>query len=281
MKTIKYKLLAFALFLTGFSFAQTKLEKTSQTIKVDKDVTLDLNTDYCTIELDTWNKDQIEIEAYIEGEKLSKEELQEALKSWNLKVEANTKKVSITSKGNSENLWTFKNNNSPHDIVIIQELKHDLADIPELAELPEIIELPELAELPELPAIPEGISEINFDYEAYKKDGEKYLEEWNKKFEKKFGKEYEQKMEAWSKKYEEKMKAWEKKFERKNEQRARMAEKRAALLEERIRKREELNRHREVLIEERKSNRANLFHKKPDVKKTIKIRLPKKAKSKS
>ncbi|MFD0962743.1 hypothetical protein [Pseudofulvibacter geojedonensis] len=280
MKTIKHKLLACTLFLAGFSFAQTKLEKTSQTIKVDKNVTLDLNTDYCTIELDTWNKDQIEIEAYIEGERLSKEELQEALKNWNLKVEANSKNVSITSKGNRKNLWSYQNSNSPHDVIIIQELKHDLADIPELAELPELIELPELTELPELPAIPEGISDINFDYDAYKKDSDKYLEQWSQKFEQKFGKEYEQKMEAWSKKYEEKMKAWEKKFEQKNEQRIKLAEKRAALIEERMKKREELNRKKEVLIEKRHSNRANLFYNSSDVKKTIKIRLPKKVKVK-
>ena len=48
----------------------------SQTIKVDKEVTIDLNTSYCNIVFDTWNKNVVEIEAYIEGEKLSKEELE-------------------------------------------------------------------------------------------------------------------------------------------------------------------------------------------------------------
>ena len=167
MKTMKYKLLAYSLFFIGAIFAQTKLEKTSQTIKVSKDVTLDLNTDYCAIELDTWNKDLIEIEAYIEGEKLSKEELQEALKNWDLKIEANTKSVTISSKGSGNNIWNSQYTNNPDDIIIIQELKHQLADIPELSELPELPAIPELSELPELPVIPNGINEINFDYIKY------------------------------------------------------------------------------------------------------------------
>src|SRR5690606_32366886 len=38
-----------------------------------------------------------------------------------------------------------------------------------------------------------------FDYESYKKDGEAYLKEWKKDFDKGFGKDYERKMEEWSK----------------------------------------------------------------------------------
>jgi len=38
-----------------------------------------------------------------------------------------------------------------------------------------------------------------FDYESYKKDGEAYLKEWKKEFDKGFGKDYERKMEEWSK----------------------------------------------------------------------------------
>ena len=43
-------------FLSAFSLnAQQKLEKTSQSVKANKDVTLNLNTSHTNIEIDTWN----------------------------------------------------------------------------------------------------------------------------------------------------------------------------------------------------------------------------------
>ena len=71
---IKIKLFALSFLISGSIMAQQKLTKVSQSIKVDKDVVVDLNTSYSNIIIDTWNKNTIEIEAYIEGEKLSKEE---------------------------------------------------------------------------------------------------------------------------------------------------------------------------------------------------------------
>ena len=79
----QYKLITLALlFLWAFSLnAQQKLEKVSKTVKVNKDVTLNLNTNYTNIEIDTWDKNEVQVEAYIESKKLSKQELQEILKS--------------------------------------------------------------------------------------------------------------------------------------------------------------------------------------------------------
>ena len=113
MKTLNKNLFLLFFFSISVLNAQTKLEKTNQTIKVAKDVTLDLNTSHCTIELDTWNKDTIEIEAYIEGEKVSKEELQEALKNWKITIDATTNKVSINSV-NSRNQWLSEYHNNVH-----------------------------------------------------------------------------------------------------------------------------------------------------------------------
>jgi len=266
--------------------AQTKLEKTNQTIKVTKDVTLDLNTSHCAIELDTWNKDTIEIEAYIEGEKVSKEELQEALKNWKITIDATTNKVSINST-NNRNLWLSEYHDNNHiGVVDMNEFRHEIVTIPEI--YMEHIEIPEIPELPELPELPEGLNNIHFDYDAYKKDGKKYLNKWSEKFDKKFGKEFEQKMEAWGKKfekqwgkeYETKMKEWGKRFEEKNKH----LEEHVALLEERREKREELleKRHeeRETILLKRNTKKSNLFDNNSKIKKTIKIRIPKKAKVK-
>ena len=59
---------------------KTNRVKQHRSIKVNKDVVVDLNTNYVEIEIDTWNKDIVEVEAYVESTKLSDEELKEILK---------------------------------------------------------------------------------------------------------------------------------------------------------------------------------------------------------
>ena len=77
MNTIRILVLC---LLTTFGYAQKKLSKISQSIKVDKDVVVDLNTSYAEIEIDTWNRDIVEIEAYLESDKLSEAELETRMK---------------------------------------------------------------------------------------------------------------------------------------------------------------------------------------------------------
>ena len=218
MKTIK--ILALCL-LTTFGYAQKKLSKTSQSIKVNKDVVVDLNTSYVEIEIDTWNKDIVEVEAYIESDKLSAEELERALKAWNLKVEGSNDKVIISSRGGRATGLFGEGDYSN----VLRDLEFELADMPEMPEMPEFPEMPEMAEfpampnmpempeMPELPELPEGVKNISFDYDKYQKDGEKYLAEWSKKYEKEGGKELQESMKAWARKfgesgYQKKMEKW-------------------------------------------------------------------------
>src|SRR5690606_2313490 len=103
-----FKLLMAALIAVPLSGQAQKATKVSQTIKTDKDVTIDLNTSFCNIEFDTWNKDVVEIEAYIEGEKLSKEELEEALKHWKVDVDATVSHITISTGGGHDFNWDFR-----------------------------------------------------------------------------------------------------------------------------------------------------------------------------
>ncbi|WP_156113343.1 hypothetical protein [Wocania ichthyoenteri] len=226
---IKIKQFALVFFISSGLYAQEKLTKVSQSIKVDKDVTIDLNTSHCNIVFDTWNKGTVEIEAYIESEDLTKEELQEVLKDWGVNVYGSQDMVSIKTKGHTSTVWAYSNTGDSEAVqAVLKELKYELADLPEMNfdfhfEMPDLPEIPELPEMPELPELPEGVHQFHFDYKAYKKDGEKYLEEYTKNFEKRFGKDYEKKMEAWGEKfgkewgekYGKQMEAWAKKFENK------------------------------------------------------------------
>ncbi|NMH88648.1 hypothetical protein [Flavivirga algicola] len=332
---IKIKLFALGFLITGGLIAQQKLTKISQSIGVDEDVTIDLNTSHCNIVFDTWNKDTIEIEAYIESDDLSKEALENALKNWNVDVDASNRQVAITAKARV-NSWVYRSGSHDDEAVhaILEELKFELAELPEIPEIPELPEIPALPEmpvmpvLPPLPELPEGLNEVQFDYKAYKKDGEKYLEEYTQKFESKFGKEYAKKMEEWGdkfgkewkEKYGKEMKAWAEKFdeewqeeygermqewgerfaermERKaeaQEERARAQQERARAQQERNRAKQErirekiVERHerhaeeREKLVKNRKVLIERLVNRESSskVKKTIKIKMPKKAKLK-
>ncbi|MDP5157712.1 MAG: hypothetical protein NWQ07_03935 [Flaviramulus sp.] len=224
---IKINLLALSFLFSGSALAQQKLTKVSQSINVDKNVVIDLNTSHTNLIIDNWNKNTIEIEAYIEGEKLSKVELEEALKSWKLDIDATSKNVSIKTLGSDSSSWLSRANiniNVDEEAIsdILKELKFELADMPDLNF--QMMEISEINfEMPELPEIPEGISAIMFDFDAYKKDGDKYLESYSQKFEKLFGKDYAKKMEAWGEKfgkewgekYGKQMEAWAKNFENK------------------------------------------------------------------
>jgi len=203
--------------LSSFSFAQEKITKTSQSIKVAKDAIIELNTNNVQIEIDTWSRDIVEIEAYIESSSLSQEELNEAVQGWDLEINGSNDNISIQS-GRSHGLRFFGERDFSKEL---KELELDLADMPELPGLhfkvPDFPDIPELPEFPELPELPKGIKSIQFDYEKYQEEGQKYLKEWSKRYEKKGGKELQKRMEAWAKEfaesgYQEKMAKWGEKF---------------------------------------------------------------------
>lgn len=315
MNTIK--ILIFCL-ITTFGFAQKKLNKVSQSVKVNKDVVVDLNTNYVEIEIDTWNKDLVEVEAYIESETLSAKELQQALEAWNLQVDASANKVTITSEDGGR----FPSFPETDYSGILRDLEYQLTDMPKLPEMPKF---PEMPEIPKLPELPKGISTINFDYEQYQKNGAKYLAEWSKKYEEKGGKEFQKRMEEWAKKFSDsdyqknmeqwakqfgetygkdmekwgeefgkkfdedwakKMEAWGERFGKEMEERAKEMEKRAELMQQRgetmAKRQEELERLKMQLAEERASVLSKRLGTSSNtkVKKIIKIKIPKKAKLK-
>ncbi|MDT0557145.1 hypothetical protein RM697_00710 [Ichthyenterobacterium sp. W332] len=231
MKT-KLKLILLCIAFTSFAAAQ-KLSKISKSVNVTKDVAIDLNTSYVQIEIETWDKDIIEVEAYLESNKLSKEELKKALENWDIEVAGSGDYVSINSKG-SRNSWNNIAGVYVTDLDysdVLKDLELRLAEMPEMPEMPELpaFVLPEIAEMPELPALaempefpelpelPKGTYSINFDYDQYKKDGEKYLEKWSKEYEEEGGKELQDKMKDWARRfaesgYHEKMEKWGEEF---------------------------------------------------------------------
>ena len=209
--------------------AQQKLDKVSQSINVNDNVNIDLNTSYTNIEIDTWNKDIIEVEAYIESSVLSKEELQTHLENWKIDVDASKDRVIISSDLGG---LSWSDNSSLFELQsldALQDLEVELANIPvmpmvegllESMDLANMPKMPKMPKMPNLPDLPEGMSNINFDYERYQEEGEAYMEKWSREYGDKYGEAYAEKMEKWAKevdsdalaKYEKEMEAWGENF---------------------------------------------------------------------
>ncbi|MBU2951486.1 hypothetical protein KO493_12340 [Tamlana agarivorans] len=252
-----YKIITVLCFMTTANFyAQQKLTKVKQSIDVDKEVKIDLNTSHCNIVFDTWNKDVVEIEAYINGEQLTKEELKNALDTWDINVNASMQEVMIASKANHKNVWVYNTGGDYDDEAvhaIIEELKFELAEVPEMdldlhLELPQPPippDLPKLPKFPKLPKLPKNIGAVKFDYKAYKKEGDAYMAKYAKEIESQYGDDFAKNMASWGEafekqwedsKYAEKMEAWGERYAERMEAHAERMEAHAEHMEEQANK---------------------------------------------
>ncbi len=219
MKTIrlKYVILSLLFIATG-SFAQTRMNKT---FKTSPEVNIELDSRHTNIIIENWDRNEVQLEAYLEGDTGDNVNTEKLLRSWKLDASASRDKIKIIS-GSAGNM------NMDMDIDMAA-LEGSLSELPDL--LGPLMEnlvgpiLNNIAENPLPPGFAEDMKGMRFDYDAYKKDGDKYMKKWEAEFEKKFGKKYEAKMEKWAekmaknseeyeKKYEAKMEAWSKDFEK-------------------------------------------------------------------
>ncbi|WP_439127656.1 hypothetical protein [Polaribacter sp.] len=107
-----------AIGFLGTLFAQKFDKKFTESFKTNKDVEVAINASNTDINVTTWNKNEVKIDAYIEIEGITKEEAEKYFKNWNFEALGNKKKVQITSKGNNE--FNFKN-----DFVFFDDMNFD------------------------------------------------------------------------------------------------------------------------------------------------------------
>jgi hypothetical protein len=159
MKLKTYKSIGFliaAFFISGLQ-AQKFDKKYNETFKVNKDVLVQINASNADINVTTWNRNEVAVEAIITVEGLSKRDAQEFLKSWKFEALGNSRKVEVNANANrflsfGKNDFNF---NFDFSDIVIPEINLD--DIK--------IEIPEF-EMPEI-VIPEiNIPEINIDFDS-------------------------------------------------------------------------------------------------------------------
>lgn len=91
----------FALCFLGNTFAQKFDKKITENFKVNKDVEVVINASNAEINVTTWKNNEVQVQAFIEIEGLSKEETEKYFKNWNFEALGNSSKVKINAQGNN------------------------------------------------------------------------------------------------------------------------------------------------------------------------------------
>lgn len=228
MKPFKTYIQLVLLLITVNLTAQQRVNKLKQTIETNSDVEIDITTSHTNIEVETWNKNYIEVEAFVESKSLTKEELTETINNWDINVIGGTDRVKLIAKG-GKGIWSESMSSSILDEESLEalanidmelNLKPLLNSLEGLKDMEAFKELPEYIKKLRIPESPDGNYNINFDFDKYKKEGEPYLDRWSKKYKNEYGEEYEAEMRTWAKsfkqedldKFEKEMEAWGLKF---------------------------------------------------------------------
>jgi len=209
MKTLViYKLNLILLFLTTGSIIAQKNYKES--FKASNDMVVEVNTSHTNVIFETWNKDKVEVEAYITGEHLSNEEKQELFDAWDFEVLGNSRKVSITSNagGIGQGAGALAGMEALKSLESLRSLKalENLADMPTWTEMPNFdfdfnLAVPNIPDFEKFPNWPftkdrpsiknkDGYMNYNFnnngsilfDQNKYEKDKKGYVAKLNKKY---------------------------------------------------------------------------------------------------
>ncbi len=293
MKRFSTAVLALCMSITG-AFAQKQTKTYREEFKIQPDAVIDISTSYADIQFETWDKNEVLVEGTVELEGATQEEAKEYFETSGIEILGNSQKVEIRTSGN-RNWAGIVGLRTPGTEIVIPDV--DFA--PDIEPLLRSLQIPEMPPMPEMPPLP-PIPDFEFDYEAFQKDGEKYMKKWRKEFNKNFDKEFQEKMEAWGKEYAERTEVRRAEME---ERRAAMEEQRAEMQEQRQQLREQAQQARlqaqearqqalqdareareELRFGIRNSDAPNLFFHAEDgesksfkVKKTIRIKMPKSA----
>jgi hypothetical protein len=134
----------FALCFLGNTFAQKFDKKITENFKVNKDVEVIINASNAEINVTTWKNNEVQVEAFIEIEGLSKEEAEKYFKNWNFEALGNSSKVKINAQGNNSS-------GLRNDFLIFNDMDFTFPDI----------QMPDLDSI----VLPNMNFDMNFDFD--------------------------------------------------------------------------------------------------------------------
>ncbi|MDH7444443.1 hypothetical protein [Aquimarina sp. 2201CG14-23] len=190
--TLIYKLNFITLSVVCFAglFAQDKQHKLSEKFVVNNDVIINLNTSHTQVVFETWNKNSVEIEAYIEGENITEENKERLLHNWRIEAIGNSREITLNSiTGNfwRGNISATSNRNLPESQMLGLMITDMLGPI-----------LKNIENNPMPSALSENLASMNFDTNKYKENEEKYIQQWGDQIKEKFGDNYENVVKNWT-----------------------------------------------------------------------------------
>ncbi len=203
-----------------------------ESFKIGKDALVEVDVSYADVVFETWNKNYVEVEAYIEGKDLSNKEKKEMFEAWNFDVLGNSKKVVISS--NSGNNWNNFDTSYEFESLEGLESLESLEALKSLGDIDWNIVVPDVPNYDEFPNWPFSESTPNvkdtghynfnmhngksfsFDTDDYEKDKKGYVNKLNKKYNTKVSvrevDEWLEELEEWSEGFEEVMEEWGEEF---------------------------------------------------------------------
>tara|TARA_R110000787_G_scaffold209078_1_gene319141 strand:- start:2940 stop:4379 length:1440 start_codon:yes stop_codon:yes gene_type:complete len=133
-KLVKYIGFFVAAFLISSLHAQKFDKKYKEKFKVNKNVELKINATNADIEVTTWNKNEVSIEAVITVEGLSKTEAEKFLNKWEFEALGNKTKVEINANANNfmhlgDHSFNFNFDNFNIPEINFENFKIDIQDI--------------------------------------------------------------------------------------------------------------------------------------------------------
>ena len=208
-----HKLNYILLFLLGCTFSASAQDMMQRSYDVNKDVVIEVDAKNTNIIIESWDRNTVTIEAFI-NDGVPKNKATKMMDTWKLSTSGSKNKVQVSSKSDMNVNWDVDINGP--------ELNNALAQLPEImGPIMDNLVTPLLQNISEHPLPPdlfENMGDLNFDYEAYRKEGDAYLERYEKQVDKKFGKDFERKMEKWAANFEKNAEVNSEEFEKSMEE---------------------------------------------------------------
>ena len=184
-----------ALCIIPHVIAQTTTTKLEERFATSANAAIIADTQYADVIFEDWNKNEVAIEAVIESEELSKEEIDQLLKGWQINVQGNSSGVRIISRGAPAAVTVALGNTQVRGVNdLISSSMQMMQPVMQNMISPMLKQFSSM----QLPAAYyKGMDAISFDYQAYKRDGTKYLEQYKRKVEQTFGEDFDVVMKKW------------------------------------------------------------------------------------
>ena len=188
------KKLGFVLLITmgaGIIYAQEKTERLTERYDTSENVTILIDAQNTDVIFEDWNKDEVEIEAILETEGLTEAEIEQLKNAWQIEVQGNSGTIQVRSNGDSGMGLAL------NEIPMGNLDKIVSSSISMLEPMMRNMITPMMQGLSgnQLPqAYFEKIDSVSFDYEAYRREGEKYLKAYKQQIQSNFGGDFQELM---------------------------------------------------------------------------------------